>query len=125
MIKYLLVFLISFNLCAQTKYIAKDTPAYYDGYLFTVDKTKSIRKELIEKDKLAIFNKTLLENLEIQKKVINNQTGQVKILLDQNEKLAKQIDNDHSFTTLERVFWFSLGIAAAGFAVYGAKQIVK
>jgi hypothetical protein len=112
-------------LAQDARYIDQGLPAYYDGYLFTISKTKEVRKELIEKDQLKLFNKTLNENIQIQNEVIIHQKEQVQLLSKQNEKLAKQIDNDRSMSSFEKVVWFGLGVAAAGFAVYGAKQIVK
>lgn len=123
----LLVFLLSFNVLAQegVKYIDKDSPAPYNGYLFTIKKTQSVRKELIEKDRLAEFNKVLQENIKLQEKIIVNKNEQVKLLSDQNEKLAKEIDSKKGMSTFEKCLWFGLGVTAAGFAVYGAKQIVN
>lgn len=121
----LLVLLLSFDIAAQVKYIEKDTPAPYSGFLFTPEKTKSVRKELIEKDKLTIFNKALRKSLQIQVKVINNQKEQVNILKEQNTKLVKEIDRERSVSNFERSVWFILGVTVTGFAVYGAKQIVQ
>lgn len=123
--KYVLVFLLSFNAFSQVKYIDKDVPAPYNGFLFTISKTKEVRKELIEKDKLTIFNKALRENIVKYETVITNQENQVKMLKEQNTKLAKDLDQDKSMTNFQRALWFGLGIAAAGFAVYGASQIAK
>lgn len=125
MIKFLFIFIISFNLCAQVKYIDKDTPAPYNGYLFTVEKTKEVRKDLIEKDRLTEFNKVLQENIKIQETVISNQKVQVTELLSQNEKLVKEVDANASTSTFSKVLWFGLGVAASGFAVYGAAQLTK
>lgn len=124
-ISILLVFLLSFNCFADPKYIDKGTPAPTNGFLFSVPKTKAVRKALIEKDQLTIFNKALQEDLKVKETVIVNQKEQVKILSKQNEKLAKQIDNDHTMSNFERSVWFILGITASGLAVYGAKQLAR
>lgn len=125
-VNILLVFLLSFNVLAQdVKYLDKDSPAPYNGYLFTIKKTQSVRKELIEKDRLTEFNKVLQENIKIQDQIIENKTEQVQMLAVQNEKLAKEIDSKKGMSNFEKVLWFTLGVTAAGFAVYGAKQIVN
>lgn len=121
----LLVLLLSFSAFSQVKYIEKETPAPYNGFLFTVKKTKEVRKELIEKDQLKIFNEALKETLKLKDEVIGKQTGQVEILKTQNEKLAKQIDNDKSLSRFQKTLWFTAGVLATSLAVYGASQLVK
>lgn len=115
----LLVFSVVAN--AQVTHITKGTPAPYDGHLFTEAKAREVRKELIEKDQLEIFTKALLENEVRYKKIISNQEEQVVILKDHVIKLADMAQ----MSTTEKVLWFGLGVAATGFAVYGAAQIVK
>jgi hypothetical protein len=119
--KYLLVFLLSFNCLAQVQHITKGTPAPYDGHLFTEKKAREVRKELLEKDKLEVFTKALLENEKRHKKIISNQNEQIEILKDHTMKLADMAQ----MSTGEKIFWFSLGVAATSFAVYGAAQLVN
>lgn len=58
-------------------------------------------------------------------KIIKNQEDNIDMLLEQNVKLASKIDNMSGMTNYERMFWFGLGIAAAGFAVYGAASLAR
>lgn len=105
--------------------ISKGTPAPFSGILFTRHKSEQIRNELIERDQFKIFNKTLLENSEIQQKIISNQKLQVDILLKQNERLVQQTEKSETMSNWQRVTWFGLGIISAGFAVYGASLLVR
>lgn len=105
--------------------ISKGTPAPFSGILFTRQKSEQIRNELIERDQFKIFNKTLLENSEIQQKIISNQKLQVDILLKQNERLVQQTEKSETMSNWQRATWFGLGIISAGFAVYGASLLVR
>jgi hypothetical protein len=105
--------------------INKGTPAPFSGILFTKQKSEQIRNELIERDQFKIFNKTLLDNSEIQQKIIGNQKLQVEILLNQNERLVKQTEKAETMSNWQRATWFGLGIISAGFAVYGASLLVR
>lgn len=105
--------------------LSKGAPAPFSGILFTRQKSEQIRTELIERDQFKIFNKTLLENSEIQQKIISNQKLQVDILLKQNERLVQQTEKAESMNNWQRATWFGLGIISAGFAVYGASLLVR
>lgn len=120
-----LALLFSFNICAQSMHIEKGTPAPYTGHLLTEQKAKEIRKELIEKDALEVFTKALLQEEKRHKQIITNQNEQISILMHHNEKLVKIAQDLESAPTYEKIIWFSLGVAATGFAVYGAAQLVR
>lgn len=121
----IIVSLISSSFAQDSVGISKGTPAPFSGILFTRQKSEQIRIELIERDQFKIFNKTLLENSDIQQKIINNQKIQVDILLKQNEKLVQQTEKSETMNNWQRVGWFGLGIISAGFAVYGASLLVR
>lgn len=125
-ISLILALIFSFSvLGADATPIQKGTPTPYTGILLTTEKAEAIRIELIEKDQFALFNKTLLQNEERYVKIVKNQDIAISTLLEQNEKLAKSMDTDKSMTNFERMFWFGLGVAAAGFAVYGAASLAN
>lgn len=125
-ITFLLVFLLSFSAIAKdVTTITKGTPAPYDGQLFTHPKAESVRKELIEKDQLKIFNEALKETIAIQDKIIDNKTEQVNILKEQNTKLVKKVEEAGQTSNFEKVLWFGLGIAATSLAIYGASSLVR
>lgn len=105
--------------------VKKGTPAPYDGQLFTHTKAESVRKELIEKDQLKIFNKALKETIAIQDKIIDNKSEQVTLLKEQNEKLVKKVDEAGQTSNFEKALWFGLGIAATSLAIYGASSLVR
>lgn len=123
MIKFLVLFVFSFSVLAKdVTYIDKGTEAPYDGFLFTIEKTNSVRQELIEKDQLKIFNKALLENEVRHRQIISNNNTQIHLLINQNTNLMKEVEKKRGF---ERVLYFGLGVAFTGLAVYGASKLVK
>jgi hypothetical protein len=101
--------------------IAKGTVAPFSGILLSKPKAEQVRIELIERDQFKLFNETLLQNSELQNKIINNQKDQVEILLKQNDKLLKRND---SLNNTERYLIFGLGVLSTGLAVYGASLLV-
>lgn len=121
----ILSLLLSTSIYGQSIHIEKGTPAPYTGHLFTEQKAREVRKELIEKDQLEVFTKALLENEKRYKQIITNSNEQVSILMHHNEKLVKIAQDLESAPTYEKIMWFSLGVVATGFAVYGAAQLVK
>jgi hypothetical protein len=123
---FLLVFLLSFSALAKdVTTIKKGDKAPYDGQLFTHTKAESVRKELIEKDQLKIFNQALKDTIAIQDKIIVNKTEQVGLLTEQNEKLVKQVEEAGHMSGFEKAMWFGLGIAATSLAIYGASSLVR
>lgn len=121
-----IVSLINTNSVAQDAIpITKGTPAPFAGILFTKSKAEQIRKELIERDQFKIFNKTLLENTEIQQKIISNQKDQVDILIKQNTRLVDIAEKSQNRNNWTNAAWFGLGIISAGLAVYGASLLVR
>lgn len=105
--------------------LSKGAQAPFSGILFSKKKSEQIRDELIERDQFKIFNKTLLDNNDIQQKIINNQQIQVNILLKQNEKLVQQTEKSETMSTWQKATWFGLGIISAGLSVYGASLLVR
>jgi hypothetical protein len=105
--------------------LTKGSPAPFTGILFSKSKAEQTRTELIERDQFKIFNKTLLDNSELQQKIITNQKEQVEILLKQNQRLVSQTQDSKDMSNLERAAWLGLGVLSAGFAVYGASLLVK
>ncbi len=102
--------------------INKGTPAPFSGILLSKEKAEQVRIELIERDQFKLFNKTLLDNSDLQNKIISNQKNQVETLLKQNEKL---ITKNNTTNNTERLLWFGLGVISSGLAVYGASLLVR
>ena len=126
--KILKIFLISLligntALGLDAKYLPIGTPAPFEGYLLTVPKAKEIRQQLIEADDLKVLNTSLNKSLVLQKEITTLTEDKVKLVSDQNDKLAKSLMDERSVSSWERLIWFSLGIIGTGVAVWSIKKI--
>lgn len=127
--KNLLIFLIIVSLinnlfAKDVLPIKKGEQAPFDGVVFTTKKAQDVRKELIEKDQLKIFNETLREQIQIKNEIITNKEKQVVLLENQNTKLAEELENEKKTKTTERIIWFGLGVLATGVAAYGTSKLL-
>lgn len=125
LIGLIIVSTINTSLSQDSVPITKGTPAPFSGILLNKSKAEQVRIELIERDQFKIFNQTLLENSDLQNKIINNQKKQVDILLKQNDNLVEKIEIKEKVSNIEKIVWFGLGIVSAGLSVYGASLLVK
>lgn len=114
---------IAFGLDA--KYLPQGTPAPFEGYLLSVPKAKQIRSQLLEIELLQATNASLHNSLKIQKDITILTEDKVKILSEQNDKLAKSLMDERSVSNLERFFWFSMGVIGAGIAVWSVKKVAQ
>lgn len=105
--------------------IKKGTPAPYDGILLTEDKARELRNYKIERDNYKLLNESLERSIVLHTRNENIYQTKINLLLEQNDKLAKSLYDAKDTTNLERIMYFSIGVIATGFAVYGATKIVK
>lgn len=119
----LLLFSFPFNSLADVKFLDKNEPAPFAGYLFSPDKEKEARIGLVEKD----YYKQLTES---QNRVIilNNDnekiyTERLNLYRNQNAELQKELANQRSTSELQRWIYFGAGIFLSGFAVWGASRL--
>lgn len=103
--------------------LVKGNKAPYSGVLMDNERSNKVKKELIEKDYLDKANKSLEKSVSFERDNNQHLSTKVTTLTEQNTKLADQLGKERSFTSWERVLWFSLGIVATGAAVYGASKL--
>lgn len=127
LLKILLISLIATNSFADNDVVSllKGQPAPFDGLLFTIPKAEDLKRSVVERDNYKLLSESLERSIDLFKKndELNNQ--KVNILLEQNDKLAKNLYEARSTSTAERVLWFGLGLAVTGMAIYGAKTLTK
>lgn len=111
--KLVVILLIISNTCfAQDSiFIDKDTKAPFSGYLLPEEKVKELRNNTLERD----LYKTESELRE----------RQVKLLSEQNDKLATTLQSTSSLSSWEKIGFFALGILVTGGAVKLAHEIYK
>lgn len=131
-LKKLKIFLIivslitsNISLANDAKFIAKNTPAPFTGYLFTESTTKEIRIQLLERDKYKLENQSLIASLNAASSTIDIYEKQVQILTTRNDELAVALTSAKTTTFWERALWFGIGAVAVGLGVYVGNQVTQ
>ncbi len=118
-----------FNVYAQeldkVKSVEKGDAAPYKGLLFPVEMIPELRNTYLERNSYKLLNDSLQTSLTLSEDISKKNQDKVNILLDQNDKISKQLNETRTFSTLERITWFTLGIFATGLAFYGASKLAK
>lgn len=108
---------------------ADDTDPYFaqrgytltkESWIFSPDKAKEIRDRLIDLQTAQKLNESYKTSLQYQQDIQDIQEKKVKLYADQNDSLAKSLQDERTVSNWERGFYFGLGIAAtvlAGFAI--------
>lgn len=125
----LTVFLISL---ITTNSFADDTSVYLDkgqtapfaGFLINQNRTQTLINEEKQLKDYKLINDSLQKSLDLSQQNFDLSEKKANILLDQNTKMAEELKSDKSTSNLERIVWFSLGVLATGFAIYGAKKAI-
>ena len=105
--------------------ITKGTPAPFSGILFTEDKAKEIRTELLELDKSRIMLLSKEQQLDIFQNRLELKNEEIELYRKQNQRLVNQNESNKKIGSVERVMWFGLGVLATGAAIYMAGSLSK
>ncbi len=105
--------------------LEKGEKAPFSGILLPLDKAREIAviKETADTNVKIIQSYKI--SLDLQKDIIERQDNKVKILLDQNDNLAKNLASARQVSDIERIVWVSLGIGAAVLAGHAISQASK
>lgn len=106
-------------------YLEKNKPAPYSGVLFPSAKADELRKIAIEVETLRAINESYDKSIQLYRQTIQLADDKFKILETQNDNLANALVESRRSNDLQRIIWFSLGVLATGFAVYGAKKALQ
>lgn len=111
--KLIISTLLLSNICLAQDviYLDKDSKAPFSGYLLPEEKVKELRNNTIERD--------------LYKTEVDLRERQVKLLNEQNDKLALTLQSTSSLSTWEKVGYFIGGVLITGLAVNLAHQIYK
>lgn len=106
-------------------YEAKGYVLTQDSWVFSPEKAKDVRNRLIDLDVTVKINESLNRSLDLYK--ANEQINQNKInlLIEQNDKLAKNLNDSRTLNNWERFGLFALGIGATVFAGWAIGQAGK
>lgn len=125
--KYIICLILTAQvaIAQDAKYLKKDTPAPFDGFLITSKRVEELKIGINERDRYKLLNESLERSLVLEKENNELQEKKVNLLTEQNDKLAKTLGEERNVSDLTKILWFSLGVIATGFAIYGVKQLQK
>lgn len=126
MISCFLLFLFSFNLYAQDSvYLDQDKSAPFAGYLLPKEKVQEFQQMSLDLNNKNLMIESYQKSIDLYKSNEDLYNKKVSTLMDQNDKLATDLNSNRGLTDVERIVWFGLGIVSVGLAVYAGKQFVK
>jgi hypothetical protein len=102
-------------------FLDKGKAAPFSGILFTEEKAKQLRVDLLDGDKYKIQLETEKNRTERLLTIQHLKDEEIELYRKQNERLLKV--NDRSDTM--NYIWFGLGVLATGLAVYGAAGLAR
>jgi hypothetical protein len=79
----------------------------------------------IELETLRSINESYVKSIGLYQKTIQLHEEKYQLVYNQNEKLSEALVESHRSSDLQKIIWFSLGVLATGFAVYGAKKVIQ
>ena len=103
----------------------KGEAAPYTGVLMTPEKSEKIKDELIEKDSLTRINESYRKSIDLYKSNEDVLGQQKSLLMNQNIELSKALNDARGTTTWEKIGLITLGVAVAGFGVWGASRLSR
>lgn len=112
--KLLIVYVLLVNnisFAQESVYLNQKDPAPFSGFLLPEEKVKELRNDSLEKDMYKTEG-TLKDT-------------QIKLLSDQNDKLAKTLESTSSLSMWEKIGYFAAGVLLTGLAISGAHAIYK
>lgn len=109
----------------EAVFLNKNDPAPYDGFLITPAKVQEIKQVKFERDTYLKLNESYDKSLKLQEDINSKNQDKIKLLLDQNDKLAKTAYDSQSINTLEKALWFVGGMVAVGLGAYGISQVSR
>jgi hypothetical protein len=117
----LLIFSTTIKANTDVVFINKDSPAPFDGILFTESKAKELRADILESEKTKILLQSQRNKSDTLHQIIELKETEIELYRKENKRL---LVNQNMSSTLNYV-WFGLGVLATGIAVYGAGSLAR
>ena len=117
----LLIFSTTIKANTDVVFINKNSPAPFDGILFTESKAKELRSDILESEKTKILLQSQLHKSETLQQIIQLKEKEIELYRTQNQRLMV---NQNVSSSLNYI-WFGLGVLATGIAVYGAGSLAR
>jgi hypothetical protein len=94
----------------------KGDTAEFEGDLLTLETTKQLYNDSLEKTSLQ-------KQLDLTNQNVTLLQQDKTLLLDQNSKLIKAAQEEKTISTIEKGAWFLAGIIVTGLAIKGAASL--
>lgn len=102
-------------------FIEKGSSAPYSGILFTEQKARQLRNDLLESDKHVIMYESEKQTSKNLFQLVQLKDSEIELYQKQNKRLLRLEDSSSRMNYI----WFGLGILATGVAVYGAGGLAR
>lgn len=99
--------------------LEKNQPAPYRGVLMPLESVQELRRNSLELDNLKLLNASLDRSIKIHLSNEEILEKKISILTDQNLKLHESVSSARSFSSIERIGYFALGVLVTGLTSYG------
>lgn len=93
-----------------------------DSWVFSSEKAKDVRDRLIDLDVARKSIESYKTSLDLEKGMQEIQDKKIKLLVDQNDNLAKNLTAERSLSSWEKALYFFGGIAATVLAGWAIKK---
>ena len=125
--KHLLILLLICNsTLAENAIILKPGDIVpWEGILISKTTAEEFRQTTIERDSLKEVNTSLNKSLSLETDINVRNDNKIKLLLDQNDSLAKSLQSSQSLSTIEKVGYIVLGIASVAIGTYILLEGIK
>jgi len=121
-----IILLFSFSLFAEDAVVLKKGQAApNDGILISQQKAQDIKNDEITMQSLTQLNDSLNKSLQLQSQISDLNQQKVNLLQDQDNKLAKALQDSQSVSDWTKVLYFSLGFVIPVASFYGVRQALK
>lgn len=118
---------IPFSSCfaEETVEIRSGEKAPFGGILFSNEKANEVFRKLTEIETTQKINESLVKSLKLSEDINNINQTKFNLLLNQNDKLAKNLHDERTVNNWERALWVGVGILAAGVGALALKSATK
>lgn len=96
-----------------------------ESWVFSPNKALEVRNKLVDLDSQLKINDSLNKQIDLYKGLNDIQKINLNLVMEQNDKLAKSLNDERSMTNWERIGWFGIGVLATVLTVYGVNQATK
>lgn len=106
------LFLMSLNSFAEVRYVEKNQPAPYSGYLFDVEAEKKNRLSLVDLDYFKLKSESLERESQLYKKDQTLLIEQKNLWQENSNRVTEQLIKERDQNLWTKLFYFGLGVLA-------------